>query len=271
MIPTTAMSKTLARIGASVLLLAGSGLSACATAGGSLTSPYLNTADGYFYKYGNFCGPGWPNYPSDDPQENIAFIDTLEPVDDIDRVCRAHDRCYFEFGADNPQCDLMLAELLRDHSQAQLVIATGNSFLPNEFNGQCANLAREILTAVGQIKQGDLISDLAGRAGEDAQNTAIAQLVFSGLRGAAAGWPEVPGLCFFSDDQRASSGSGATQALLAAASSGGLSAPSSFASFEPFFPASEASLAPGRSALIRRREALAAAEAAAAEAASTEE
>ncbi len=144
----------------------------------------------------------------------------------------------------------MLAELLRDHSMGQYLVATGDSFLQNEFNGRCANLAGEILTAVGQFKQGSYLATLAGDD-DTARNEALALLGINALRNFAGGWPEVPGLCFFNDEQRASVESAALQALLAAASgsSSGFSSPSSLASFEPFFPASDSSLAAGLMAL----------------------
>lgn len=243
------MMKTLARCGAALTLLAGSGLSACATTGGgSVTSPYFQTADGYLYKYGNFCGPGWPNYPAGNtPQQNIALLDSIEPVDDVDRVCRAHDRCYFEFGADNPQCDQMLAQLLRDQSMGTTLMATGSSFLQNEFNGQCANLAGEILTAVGQFKQGDYITTLAND--EEARNTALLLTGFNAVRNMAAGFPQTPGLCFFNDTQRSTAMTPAEAALLAAASAAASGKGVSLTSFEPFFPADDSDLAAGRAAL----------------------
>jgi hypothetical protein len=254
----------LARAGAAFTLLAGAGLGGCETTGAGFTSPYLNTTDGYFYKYGNFCGPGWPAYPAGNSSaQQIALIDSMEPVDDIDRVCRAHDRCYWQYGQNNEQCDLMLAELLRDHTKGGYLVSTGTSFLSNEFSGQCANLAGEILTAVGQFKRGDFIAGMVGddQAAQDARTEAAVLLGFNAVRNLASGWPEVPGLCFFNDDQRATAADPATQALLAAASAvaSSFGAPSSLASFEPFFPASDASLAAGRSALDKRRAELAAA------------
>ncbi len=253
------MTKTFVRLGAALTLLAGTGLSACATTGGgSVTSPYFQTADGYTYKYGNFCGPGWPNYPDGTPQDKIAFLDGIEPVDDVDRVCRAHDRCYFEFGADNAQCDKMLAELLRDHSMGTTLMASGSTFLTNEFNGQCANLAGEILTAVGQFKQGDYIASLAND--EDARNQAMLLTGFNAIRNMAAGFPQTPGLCFFNDTQRSTATSPADAALFAAASLAS-SQGVNLTSFEPFFPADDSDLAAGRAALA----ALQAAQAASAE------
>jgi hypothetical protein len=239
-----------ARLGAALSLL---GLAAfasgCETTGGvGLTSQYVNTADGYFYKYGNFCGAGWPNYPEGaTPQQNIAMIDGIEPVDDIDRVCRAHDRCYFEYGADNSECDKMLAELLRDHSMGATLLATGSSFLNNEFNAQCGNLAGEILTAVGQFKQGDYIASLA--QDETARQNALGLMGLNALRNVTAGFPKTPGLCFFNDNQRAQAMSPAEAALYAAASIASAQGVN-LTSFEPFFPADESSLAAGRAALL---------------------
>jgi hypothetical protein len=248
-ISTPSLSKTLVRLGAAATLLAGVTLAAgCETVQGlGVTSPYVNL-DGYAYKYGNFCGAGWPNYPEGNTAgQNIAFLDGIEPVDDVDRVCRAHDRCYFQYGADNSQCDQMLAALLRDQSQNQLMIATSASFLDNEFNGKCANLAGEILSAVGQFKQAQTYTSIADN--EDARNQLLGQMGFSALRNMATGFPEVPGLCFFNDNQRATASSPATQALYAAAqlaSSQGVD----LTSFEPFFPADDGSLAAGRKALM---------------------
>jgi hypothetical protein len=242
--------KRLGRLGAAAALSAGASLAAgCETVQGlGVTSPYVNL-DGYAYKYGNFCGAGWPNYPEGNtPEQNIVFLEGIQPLDDVDRVCRAHDRCYFEYGADNAQCDQMLAELLRDQSQTQLMLASGASFLDNEYNGKCANLAGEILSAVGQFKQAQTYTSIADN--EEARNQLLGQMGFNAIRNMAVGFPEVPGLCFFNDNQLSSSSSPATQALLAAAqlaSSQGVS----LTSFEPFFPATEDSLAPARMELMR--------------------
>lgn len=239
-----------ARLGSALALLGLAAFAAgCATTGGGgLTSQYVNTADGYFYKYGNFCGAGWPNYPEGNtPEQNIALLDGVEPLDDIDRVCRAHDRCYFEYGADNAQCDKMLAELLRDHSMGTTLMSTGSSFLQNEFNGQCANLAGEILNAVGQFKQGDYIASLAND--QEARQNAMLLQGFNAVRNLAAGFPQTPGLCFFNDDQRATATTPAEAALFAAASMASAQGVS-LTSFEPFFPADDSSLSAGRAALM---------------------
>jgi hypothetical protein len=136
------------------------------------------------------------------------------------------------------------------------LMAGGSSFLQNEFNGQCANLAGEILTAVGQFKQGDYISSLAND--EDARNEALVLTGFNVLRNMAAGFPETPGLCFFSDDQRTQAMSPADAALYAAASLASASG-QNLSSFEPFFQTSDADLAAGRAALAALQAAAAAA------------
>lgn len=96
-------------------------LAVCAS--NPLVSPYVNPEEGKAFKYGNFCGPSFPKfsvkYTNDISHSDLlireAKILTTPAVDDIDRVCRAHDICYDYFGHDNRSCDRTLSLLLRDN------------------------------------------------------------------------------------------------------------------------------------------------------------
>ena len=239
--------RTARRAGALLVAAASLVAAGCETTNGSLTSQYLGTQDGRFYQYGNFCGPGWPEYPPNNTAaDNIAFIDAIEPVDDLDRACRAHDRCYWQFGADNPQCDEMFAALLRDPGATDYLYAMPNSFLENDYQAQCANLAAEMLTAVAQFKQESFFQQLS----DDSDFAAATGLLlgFNALRNISAGFPPVPGLCFFNDQQLSGTGASANSYLQAAAQSAGYSGVS-LSSFERFTPADQSSLASGLAAL----------------------
>ncbi|MGD2133278.1 MAG: hypothetical protein PVI23_10830 [Maricaulaceae bacterium] len=224
----------------------------CETTGGGLTSQYFGGGEsGRLYQYGNFCGGGWPEYPAENtPAENVAFIATIEPVDDLDRACRAHDRCYWQFGADNPECDAMFGEMLRDPlggAAGELLFASPGAFLDNEFSGQCANLAAEMLIAVAQFKQEDFVSRLTN---DDQFATTMGLLVgFNALRNVSAGFPETPGLCFFKPEQVTSVEPAASTALQSAARSAGMGLAISLQDYEQFPPADQSSLAAGLAAL----------------------
>ena len=251
-----------ARVTAAALIAAcGVLIAGCETSGG-LTSQYVG-GDDRFYQYGNFCGAGWPEYPPENtPQQNVAFIETLQPVDDLDRACRAHDRCYFQFGADNPQCDAMFGEMLRDPlggAAGELLFASPGAFLENDFSAKCANLAAEMLIAVAQFKQEDFVQ----RLGDDREfATTMGLLVgFNALRNMSAGFPEAPGLCFFKPEQVANTEPAASSALQSAARGVGMGLVMSLTDYEYFPPATQDSLAAGLLALAAARAAAEKAEA----------
>jgi hypothetical protein len=56
--------------------------------------------------HGSFCGPGWPRTL---PAAEFA---ALEPIDDVDAVCKAHDACYIERGYFEEECDEALIDAL---------------------------------------------------------------------------------------------------------------------------------------------------------------
>lgn len=65
-------------------------LALCGCAG--MTTPQ---SDGFSWRYGNFCGQDHPP-TSGTQQEQLAQLRAIEPWDDIDRACQAHDICYVE-------------------------------------------------------------------------------------------------------------------------------------------------------------------------------
>ena len=71
------------------------GLSACAMTGDADSAGDLPI-------YGNWCGPGHPR-PGETPT----------PINDVDRTCQAHDRCYAEHGYLDRGCDEQLIEKLQ--------------------------------------------------------------------------------------------------------------------------------------------------------------
>jgi len=120
-----------------------------------MVSPYVNPQEGKIFKYGNFCGPSFPRF-SYKYSTDITFSELLiregkilatTPVDDIDRVCRAHDICYDYFGHDNLNCDRTLSLLLRDNynPDKNLVSYSGTG---------CQTLGEEIASGVIFLKVG---------------------------------------------------------------------------------------------------------------------
>lgn len=63
--------------------------------------PYADTGVPFPF-YGNWCGPGFP-----------PDGETPDPIDEIDAICRSHDRCYGLNPRDNCECDTKLVNELR--------------------------------------------------------------------------------------------------------------------------------------------------------------
>lgn len=114
-------------------------------------SPYAMPETGGVFRYGSFCGPGWPvGQMTSSPQQRIRNLQTIEPVDDIDRMCQFHDLCYARYGDDNQHCDYMLAILLLAENDSVFWMGIRDDTMPRVFHGtlrasqQCDRLAVEI-------------------------------------------------------------------------------------------------------------------------------
>lgn len=128
------------------IAVAASSVSSCFTVGDHtgmrLTSPYLRPSEGIFYHYGNFCGAQFPSFPEGESVEaRIRIINSLRPVDSIDRACKGHDLCYEMHGHDEDFCDNLFFYAL-------------NQMAPNE-----GSLARATLTPLGNWQGDTLLVD----------------------------------------------------------------------------------------------------------------
>lgn len=121
-------------------------VTACASGGGTLTSPFYRPEPGVFYRYGNFCGAQFPAYPEGATrEERIAIAIEMRPVDSIDRACQAHDLCYEAHGHDAAYCDNMFFDAL-GHGDARNWRGDNVQVLG------CGNLATEMRVAVAYLK-----------------------------------------------------------------------------------------------------------------------
>lgn len=104
-------------------------------------SDYVGAEPGVIFSYGKFCGPGRPL--AEQNPENIEAIRLIPAVDDFDLLCKAHDLCYAEFGADNAYCDgIFLSE---QTGRANTVF----TFWPDQ---ECGNLLGEVEAAFRSFK-----------------------------------------------------------------------------------------------------------------------
>lgn len=58
--------------------------------------------------HGNFCGPNIPTTTSRTLSGQIAELEAILPIDDIDKACKAHDICYANQGFGAAFCDTAL-------------------------------------------------------------------------------------------------------------------------------------------------------------------
>ncbi len=137
------------------------------------------------YRYGNFCGPGHPVSEAD--PANIPALVALEPVDDIDRLCKLHDLCYARFGADNSHCDKAFP--IRSHFQGE-----------TRLSAQCSTQLAEITTAVVNLKvRKSNRVDQVSRQAELATYGAVLTPLIGASHCANArtfGYPDQAGFCF---------------------------------------------------------------------------
>jgi hypothetical protein len=72
---------------------------------GCVQLPTRPEGAGLAWAWGNFCGKSYPDLGGGSPEEMLAALEAIEPVDDIDAACRDHDRCYLERGLHTLACD----------------------------------------------------------------------------------------------------------------------------------------------------------------------
>lgn len=82
---------------APILVLLGA-LAGCA-ANESTKSKIDDDVKGRFPVYGNWCGPSHPKH---------SGTNEPEPIDEVDGMCEAHDKCYSREGYANCECDFDL-------------------------------------------------------------------------------------------------------------------------------------------------------------------
>ena len=109
------------------------------------------------FKYGCFCGEKWPaieipvgapskGMPPEQMEKLIAEYYGIEPIDDIDAACQAHDVCWLKSGFPWRKCNTQFIEMLAfiriEFEQA--IIRQGGD--PKAY-GQCAALAEDMRAA----------------------------------------------------------------------------------------------------------------------------
>jgi hypothetical protein len=65
----------------------------------------VGTSTGTIFRYGNFCGKGWPILHATDHAGKLAELESIQPADDLDAACKRHDICYEMNGFSTPECD----------------------------------------------------------------------------------------------------------------------------------------------------------------------
>lgn len=58
--------------------------------------------------HGNFCGSKIPTISSGDTNEVLSQLNSIDPIDKIDALCKAHDTCYVNFPKNQYDCDKSL-------------------------------------------------------------------------------------------------------------------------------------------------------------------
>lgn len=188
-----------------VILAAGS--TACASA--VPKSQFYQPDENLEYQYGNFCGAGYPAMLqtldlNTQREERIVALTAIDPLDDIDRACKAHDLCYEILGHDNKECDFVLLNMLTDGRNSDTVAREVAQYddrysewleQPDnqDLSRQCRGLSAEILLAIISVKQWR-----SGNRFEGAMNTAILamDLPFWRVMLLELGYPDEPGQCF---------------------------------------------------------------------------
>ncbi len=187
----------------------------CASTVEAISSPsYRPEETDLLYKYGEFCGPGVPDLPAastasaltSDGQMSVRLrtLLSMQPVDDIDAACRAHDICYELFGHDNDGCDKMMAELAElsplgeestsDTSDPSYTLEQQCILQSFEVGNTVAYYKRRKSDREAQTMQTVLLPMVGILAGVDAT------VRMSGV--ALWGYPDAPGQCFYQPGMR---------------------------------------------------------------------
>ncbi|HUW44924.1 MAG TPA: hypothetical protein VMW50_03920 [Dehalococcoidia bacterium] len=64
--------------------------------------------------HGEFCGPNIPTLKSTDKRSQLAELQRIPPIDNIDASCKRHDICYAKRGYFNEACDKALIDDMRN-------------------------------------------------------------------------------------------------------------------------------------------------------------
>jgi hypothetical protein len=96
--------------------------------------PKKGVRDGKDWRYGCFCGQGYPLIDESLPRElRIERYFTVEPKDSIDTACRNHDICWSYFGDGDPGCSQIYIDELSTLFEAYL---EARKSLPPKINGR---------------------------------------------------------------------------------------------------------------------------------------
>lgn len=144
--------------------------------------PRSTSMDFALYRYGNYCGAGWPeglqSRPSGQPETadqrqerhllNISTLRNVEPPQDyIDALCFAHDYCYDVMGRDSLACDAAmlgasLETLERFYTPAQAVIeAAEGDLAARNFSAVRARFQETSEEARASVTCGNQVVDIA--------------------------------------------------------------------------------------------------------------
>lgn len=81
----------------------------CATTISGCSGLQMQSGSEPIWKYGNFCGKGHPSIdPRLTPSAQIAQLQRIQPIDDVDRACQLHDICYTAASGPTGICDRVL-------------------------------------------------------------------------------------------------------------------------------------------------------------------
>jgi len=100
------------------------------------------------WRYGNFCGKGYPDIKAKSISDEIAQLRRISPRDDIDAACQAHDICYAKFSGKNKDCDAALAGNIRAMD------------FGNDPRGRCLRIATEVGKFALLNPSGDIVDTL---------------------------------------------------------------------------------------------------------------
>ena len=100
---------------------------------------------GIFRVHGRFCGPAHPRIGPVSDREYIRILNSIEPVDALDLLCKEHDICYSTTFFANKMCDADFIRKTRTLVISYRNIAPGASY--RSFMKTKLSMARAILIA----------------------------------------------------------------------------------------------------------------------------